>query len=336
MPYLMINAQAAHAVASGLAGATSVVDDVRSQVLVAASLAQVEIAAIDVLVGLEDLLRSTGAQLLAATGAALSFELPAIAASPSTPWNHVEQLASHNSYAHPGAIDDLYARGVRTFELDVHRGDPTDFAPTIESPGSWVGRVIADAVGHGGDRPDDWRIYHHSLDTTSGYSWFSEGLATIAALPATDPITVFVDNKDRFADGHSADAFDAALAAQLGSRLYRPQDLLARSPGAATLREAVDHAGWPTVADLQGRVMVVVTDEVAAYELRPITTQTAFVASPPTRSNADNTIFFNVGGWRVTADAVEDLRRAGGVVRVFGRTSELVSPNFRAVDFEDD
>jgi len=331
----MIDPAAAQAAASAMASTQSGIDDAAASVAAAERLSELEVAAAAVLAELDGLLRSAAQQLLAATAAAISFRLPAIDAAPSTPWNQVEQLASHNSYKHPGAIADLYARGIRTFELDAHRGDPTELPTVDEVSVSWLGRVALDGIDHESDRVDDWRVYHHSLDAASAYPWLSDGLAAIAALPPTDPVTVFIDVKDRFGDAQNPAALDELLSSHLGPRLYTPRDMLSRSPGATTLRAAVQQAGWPTVGELRGRVIVVLTDETEQYGTRP-SNHAAFIAERPRpdRTSDPNVVFHNASADRITAAEIDQIRRAGGVVRVWNGGADGSNANYLAVDVE--
>jgi hypothetical protein len=83
------------------------------------------------------------------------------------------------------------------------------------------------------------------------------------ALPEHEVITLFLDIKDgfpaRITSAHSRARFDALLDHHLGDHLYRPADLMARDPDAGSLREVVQGAGWPTLRELRGKFIVVLT-----------------------------------------------------------------------------
>ncbi len=268
-------------------------------------------------------------------------------AAPQRRWNQVHQVASHNSYLVPGGVDALFAGGVRSFELDIHRGAPTDFA-RFPIPGTGPATLVAiaaDHLTHDGGRPDDWRVYHSSADSTSEYEYLSDGLAAIVVLDTTDPLTIFVDNKDPFAASHNGPAFDRLLEATLGDRLYGPAELIARAPGAHTVRQAIDQAGWPTVDELEGRILVVVTAELMGYDSAA---GRAFVAPAPTfaaDSHAvthvpqDDAIFYNANALTHGSAELIAVQGTGSIVRTyFGPRCEppmgaaAARANYRATD----
>ena len=170
----------------------------------------------------------------------------------------------------------------------------------------------------------------------------------MATLDTSDPLTIFVDNKDQFGDAHTARQFDLVLDRQLGERLYAPAELLSRAPQARTLSEAVQLAGWPTVAELNGRVMVVLTDNLDGYNSM---SSRAFIAPAPVLQGSTDDIihmsdpdvvFYNANGHRVDSADIEAVQSGNSVIRTYfnprcaSATTEpsLTAPNYRAVDVE--
>lgn len=260
-------------------------------------------------------------------------------------WNDVHQVASHNTYRVPGGIAALHHVGIRSFELDIHRGAPTGVLRHV-APWSGVQTIAAiatDAVDHRGGIPGDWRVYHDSTNTASEYLHLRDGFDALASVQGTEPVTVFVDNKDRFGGGHTGEVFDELLEQSFGDRLFGPAELRARAPQAGTLREAVEHAGWPTVAELDGRVIVVLTDEIGGYDRRD---GRAFVAPPASFVDGvdgmrhlpeDDAIFYNADARRVGPAEFAAVHTTGSVIRTyFGPlcAGDAVGPqpNYRAVD----
>jgi len=267
----------------------------------------------------------------------------------ATPWDLTRQDASHNSFQVPGAIEGLAVNGVRTFELDIHRGAPTDFTPdsAADSFVSPVLPVIQDHFDHAGGRNDDWRVYHFSGDSHSAYDYLSDGLGAVASLDTREPLTVFIDNKDPFADTHSVAQLDRLLEESLGPRLFTPADLLARDSGATTMQQAIAAAGWPTVQELQGRVMVVITDNtdgVAGLS------RNAFAAPEPNigvdhhgsiHLPDPNVVFYNANAAHIRADEIAAVRAGGNLIRTYNNplcvpsspvVGGLEGPNYRAAD----
>ena len=243
-------------------------------------------------------------------------------------WVDVHQAASHNSYAVVGGVDVLFDHGVRAFELDIHH----------EPPGH---ERIA-----GADAVSGWHVYHVLGWSHREYRSLTQGLAAVAALDSREPITLFVDNKDDFGGSHSARAFDDALHQAFGDRLYRPGDFLARSPEALSLVDAAEQSGWPTVRELEGRVLVVLTDNVGGYPERD---QLAFVAPPPSftliagqiaHEPDPGAVFYNADARRISTAEVQALHATNTVLRTYFNPlcperfvdEEPVEINYRAVD----
>lgn len=175
------------------------------------------------------------------------------------PYNALQQTSSHNSYDtddHSIGIKDQFGNyGTHSFELDIHEGDP---------PAQWP---FPD-----NKMPNDFYVYHNVWDQGTRYNSFSEAMGEVGELGNTYPVTVFVDLKDELnSDGdHTSATFDQILEDKVGSEnLYTPQDLIRKAqavdPTISTLAGAVATVGWPTLGELNGKVMVVATDNVGSY-----------------------------------------------------------------------
>ncbi|WP_405783370.1 phosphatidylinositol-specific phospholipase C domain-containing protein [Streptomyces sp. NBC_00859] len=82
----------------------------------------------------------------------------------------------------------------------------------------------------------------------------------LAAHPGHAPVVIKLEMKAGFQSdlGLGPAQLDAAIAAHLGSAVFRPADLLAKPGGGryATLDEAATAGNWPTRAQLAGRVLL--------------------------------------------------------------------------------
>ena len=251
-------------------------------------------------------------------------------AGPASALNDVRQVASHNSYVVPGGVDVLYEQGVRAFEIDIHHHPPLLATP----------RMRTDSMA------PDWSVYHVLGWSHREYETLSQGLAAIASLDSSDPVTVFIDNKDDFGAVHTGDAFDQVLRDELGELLFTPGDLLSGSAGSASLLAAVQRDGWPTIEQLQGRVIVVLTDNIEGYDG---TDRLAFVAERPSFAAAPggvvhepraDAVFYNADARRISQPEIEAVHATGTLLRtyfnrrcaeqIFGQ--DATEPNYRAVD----
>lgn len=246
-------------------------------------------------------------------------------AASNVPWNHVQQDSSHNTYAVSGGVAELYRAGVRSFELDIHRGVATDFGPLSTRPWS----VAIDHVTHGGGSEEDWQVYHSSVDPDSEYDTLRDGLSAVAALPEDDPLTLFIDVKDDFGGPHTSEQLDELLVEAFDDRLYLPADHARRS-------------AWPTVGELTGRVIVVLTGSVARYDSEH---PAAFVASPPAFVEIDGVthhvpepgrVFYNMHERFLSRAELDALVATGSIVRTYGHrdcgADERPHSHYRASD----
>jgi hypothetical protein len=257
-----------------------------------------------------------GASAAASTGSAGSGEN--VASGPR--YHEVQQKAVHNSYERDEALlDQLIYHRVRALELDIHIGKWT-----------WP------------DVPGDWYVYHTNgpgLNNTSCHR-FSDCLRELSAFQRATPdhevTTVFVDLKDAFkADGHTPEDLDTRIRSGLDkSALFTPADLLARCPGATSLRAAVaGGCAWPALAELRGKIIFALTggdlcgsDSVLGAYLgqgAATTSRVAFVAPDLTDACplskldtiAPDAVFFNMD--YPNADKAKGAHAAGLVSRVY-------------------
>lgn len=168
----------------------------------------------------------------------------------SRPYNEAWQIGTHNSFwaerkggdlvvSGPGErlLDQLLADHARSLELDIHRSE----------------------------KPHAFRVYH-VVPGDSLCDDLEECLAILRGfhrtLPQHQPLLVLLELLDlvgpMFDDQHTQADLDQVLTAGLGPALYRPADFLGPCEGHSidTLSQCARAVGWPSLADLQGRVMV--------------------------------------------------------------------------------
>lgn len=181
---------------------------------------------------------------------ASSFRLAAQGSMQDLRLNQIQVKGTHNSYhQQPGIVfdashrythlsltDQLEKRGIRAFELDVHR----------PSSGS------------------DLVVYHvASIDSKSSCAKFKDCLTLLKNWsnlhPAHVPITVWVEVKD--ANGGpkfvNFDRIDVEIREILGDRLITPDSL---QKDHATLQDAIRADGWPRLADARGKFLFILDD----------------------------------------------------------------------------
>ena len=226
-------------------------------------------------------------------------------------YNEVRQTSSHNAFQRfEGIYDQVVYWRIRSLEIDLHRGKP--FRDPLKK---------------------DWYIYHVAVidpDTTvdrlSGFLQIFSGIRR--AMPQHEVMTVFLDIKDRFhttaSASQSAAVLDGLLIDALGEdHIYRPQDLLARDPGAGSLQEAVAAQGWPTLEELRGKFLFVLTggeDELGTYaNSGSANGRVAFLST--SMSNASDVpaephiVFYNMNGQNVRF--AKNVHEAGLISRAY-------------------
>ncbi len=189
-------------------------------------------------------------------GAGDGDDAPAEEPGAEVPYDRAIQKSVHNAYErYEPLIDQLVYHRVRSLELDIH-----------------VRREGATAPA------GDWFVYHEDkpLLRKTSCMRLSDCLGQLAAFHAAIPrhevVTVFVDLKDGFEDGHQPANLDAAFTKALGREaILAPADLLEACPGASTLREAVTGAcRFPTLRALRGKFLFVTTGGSSCDTASPV------------------------------------------------------------------
>lgn len=229
-------------------------------------------------------------------------------------YDDVQQKSAHNSYQrHEAIVDQLVYHRVRSIELDIHVGK------TLEP-----------------DVPGDWYVYHTDVaDDGTSCRRLSDCLGELVvfgeAAPQHEVVTLLVDLKDDWGDGHRPADLDTALHAALGDALYEPGELLASCPGAPDLASAVrDPAcGWPTLEALRGRVIVALTGGGVNGPTRKSSKLSKYLAegsrafvmpdatgSPSLDAPHPGVVLYNASADEL--DAAEGVVQAGFVARAWG------------------
>lgn len=235
----------------------------------------------------------------------------------SVPFDELQQTTIHNAFAQGVPLGDLLSSGVRSLEIDLHRGKRFH------------------------DRPDgDWFVYHvdFPLMDHSSCDRLSLCLDEIArshrAMPSHAPITVFLDLKDPLSGSQDAIALDRAIFSRFErSTTFTPSDLLARCPNATTLRDAVRaECDWPTLGALRGKMIFVLTGGDLCHAASPIAgyvdyakraaSRLVFVAggvtdgcAPGSGDGGDDVVFYNMSFEH--RESVRSVRDAGAIARVY-------------------
>lgn len=161
---------------------------------------------------------------------------------------HVQVKGTHNSYhlepaiafdasheySHAPLDEQLDAQGVRAFELDVHKG------------------------------ANDFEVYHIAvIDQVTTCQTLPACLGIMRAWSLAHvehlPIVVWIEIKDSTGgqpiDAGDLDALDDVIRAALPpEQLFTPDDLQGAHP---SVRAALEADGWPTLAQLRGKFLVV-------------------------------------------------------------------------------
>lgn len=229
-------------------------------------------------------------------------------------YDEVRQKSVHNAFQRiEGIYDQIVYWRIRSLEADIHTSH------------------LFDAPETGGDF-DEWFVYHHTFDMWSSVHTLDDFLRVCAgahrALPEHEVITLFLDIKDGFPAGlfdpHSRVRFDALLDHHLGGHLYRPADLIARDPTAGSLRELVQGVGWPTLRELRGKFVVVLTGSehqlsnyVAAGEAATdrLAFLSGYVESTADIGGRDDVVVYNMS--RAYVGLAADVGRHGFVSRAY-------------------
>lgn len=225
----------------------------------------------------------------------------------SPAYNTVWGLGTHNSYwvertgGDPFALgprerilDQLLADRVRALELDIHRSTPHTFRVYHGIPGDSLCDTLAECLAL-------VRTFHRTV---------SDHI----------PLVVIIEFKELFRalfdDDHTPADLDQVLADGLGAALYRPAELFApcEGHGIDTLAECTRRIGWPSIAELRGRVLVAVLGNWDMFGARNTDAFVRYATETDIRTRAAFPMFSswlrdwsaldpNVQQW-VTADAL--------------------------------
>ncbi len=239
-------------------------------------------------------------------------------------YNQVRQKSIHNAYQRDESINEqIGAWHVRSLELDLH----------------------------GSGR--DWKVYHWLLDPKSSVKSLSAGLALLGRIHRADPghdaITVFLDMKTPFSGQrrrgrpgpkklrrgavwggqYTANRLDALIRSHLRKKwLFAPSALRKAAPSATTLQEAAGTGLWPTLQELRGQFLFVLTGPRVRLEhyRAAASDPVAFIAprvSRADRVDADpEAVFFNFADGNARRRLGAALFDRGFVTRSYGLNTE--------------
>ena len=165
--------------------------------------------------------------------------------APDVPYDRAIQKSVHNSYERfEPLLDQLVYHRVRSVEVDIHVRREGAVAPS-----------------------GDWFVYHEDnpVMRNTSCSQLSDCLGQLAAFHAAVPrhevVTLFVDLKETFEQGHMPADLDAALVKALGrENIVTPSDVMDACPGSTSVRDAVTGTcAFPTLRALRGKFIIVTT-----------------------------------------------------------------------------
>lgn len=164
-------------------------------------------------------------------------------------YNEVQQRSAHNAFDSdqmpPIDVQLSSTHQIRSIEFDIEFN-------------------FRDEVGA-------WRVAHWgAFNTNEDATWCRFLSACLDHLrtfhngkPRHEVITIFLDVHNGFGSGSkSPEEFDRLIESRLGAgNLYTPSQLAGRCRGETTLQGAVRTCGWPTLAELRGKFLVVLTSD---------------------------------------------------------------------------
>jgi hypothetical protein len=230
--------------------------------------------------------------------------------------NRVVMKSTHNAYERGEPLfDQLAFHQIRSVEVDIHAGKAGVAAPAGE-----------------------WFVYHTDVagQQDSSCKHLSDCLQQVMAfhrvVPKHEMISIMVDLKDALVGAQSMDALDALLQRELGAALYAPADMVKHCPGATALAPSVTGAcSFPTIADLRGRILVILTGapsckgtgQLATYAGASGTGRPAFIC-PGFDANCSfrdyaatkNSVFYNMSFGQ--SSIASNVAAAGFIGRVYG------------------
>lgn len=197
---------------------------------------------------------------LGAAGSALAVDFCELRpVSTQSPYQEVFQPTCHNCYE----IEVALEMGKRTFKevLDSVKNVEVDFWDTRDAvsggvPHEWYVRHNPGTLFQSGN---DNNCTGNGNGTNDLGACLTDVKQWSDAHPGHDPITLFLDKKQGWSSvssGRRPVDLDNLVNSILGNKLYKPATLQGSYP---TLRQAAKARTWPTMANLAGKVIVVLT-----------------------------------------------------------------------------
>lgn len=242
----------------------------------------------------------------------------------AVPYNEVRQKSSHNSYDKKETIlDQLVYHRIRSLEFDLFR-KRFEFIQ---------GNTVLVAAPAG-----DWFVFHVPGGSFSRCELLSECLDTLLTFNRANPmhevITVWLDLKYESFPGSGPvleespmspnDLDDLIRGYFKDDVVFRPRDI---GCGRASLQESLRVCGWPSLSNLRGKLIFVLTDpggaQLRTYQEKGGTfDRTAFVAPAISdvreMKNHPDAVFFNIdGGKKFVLREFDDF-----IVRAWGLNKE--------------
>ncbi len=223
---------------------------------------------------------------------------------------HVRKQASSTrdwNYSHP-PLDVQLDHGVRSFELDPHykNGEFEVFHVPIVDEGTTC-RRLSDA-----------------LATVRKWSEAHPRHVPVSFLFEIKKEGPRLDSRIRMPDAAALDHLDQVLREGVSTeRLIAPDDVRG---GAATLREAIEKTGWPTLAASRGKVLFILHDDNAMRELYTkehpsLASRVMFVRSDATRDDGATLVLDNP-----RSPDIPRLAKAGYFIRTRADSDLLKDP----------
>lgn len=226
----------------------------------------------------------------------ISLLLTGLCFAQDIPYNKAQFKASHNSYAKKISIwEQITTHKFNAIELDLHTKKFLKGAPA-----------------------GDWYVYHHLFDRGSSVRLLSDALDILVKyqneFPDHDVLTVFMD-MSRFNKKHSVAMLNKLLEEKLGKAIYKPSVLIKNCKEAKYLAESVEKCGWPTLNQLKGKIIFVLTKGELNHYVENSQEAQAFVASKP-KNKIEDSVFMNIA-YNKEIDWLDKLRLKNIITRFY-------------------
>lgn len=229
--------------------------------------------------------------------------------------------ASHNSYAKKISLtEQIQTHKFNAIEFDIRRKKFLKSAPE-----------------------GDWFVFHHLFDRKTQFKYLSDALDILVEYQNKTPdhpiLTVFMDMSS-FSKKQTPEKLNALLLSKLGSHIFKPKDLLSFCKNTQTLQKAVSKCGWPTLKQLKGKIIFVLTSGDLNDYLKQSSEAVAFVASKPKKVVKDS-VFMNIA-YDQNFKGLDELQKRNIVTRFYFvdnkkefKDSYKKKVNFIAIDLID-